>query len=105
MLPSKTAFLAFHAPFDKFEPVAIPDSEGAAFRFFSPNGDWIAFFRQGKLEKAPTSGGIPIVITEVPFFGGTWTPQDVIVAALPTYGLAKVSANGGSLQNVSMTTK
>ncbi len=96
----------FTRRFDKFEPVAIPDSEGAAFPFFSPNGEWIAFFRQGKLEKAPTSGGVPIVITEVPtFFGGTWTPQDVIVAALPTYGLATVSANGGSLQKVSMTTK
>ena len=45
------------------------------------------------------------MITELPFFGGTWTPQDVIVAALPTYGLATFSANGGSLQNVSMTTK
>jgi len=96
----------FTRRFDKFEPVAIPDSEGAAFPFFSPNGEWIAFFRQGKLEKAPTSGGVPVVITEVPtFFGGTWTPQDVIVAALPTYGLATVSANGGSLQKVSMTTK
>ncbi len=69
----------FTRRFDKFEPVAIPDSEGAAFPFFSPNGEWIAFFRQGKLEKAPTSGGVPIVITEVPtFFGGTWTPQDVL---------------------------
>jgi serine/threonine protein kinase len=96
----------FTRRFDRLEPVAIPDSEGAAFPFFSPNGEWIAFFRQGKLEKAPTSGGVPIVITEVPtFFGGTWTPQDVIVAALPTYGLATVSANGGSLQKVSMTTK
>jgi len=96
----------FTRRFDKFEAVAIPESEGASFPFFSPNGEWIAFFRQGKLEKAPTGGGIPIVITEVPtFFGGTWTPQDVIVAALPTYGLATVSANGGSLQKVSMNTK
>ena len=96
----------FTRRFDQFEPVAIPDSEGAAFPFFSPNGDWIAFFSQGKLKKAPTTGGVPIVITELPtFFGGTWTPQDVIVVALPTTGLATVSANGGSLQKVSIATK
>jgi len=96
----------FTRRFDQFEPLAIPDSEGAAFPFFSPNGDWIAFFSQGKLKKAPTNGGVPIVITELPtFFGGTWTPQDVIVVALPTTGLATVSANGGSLQRVSIATK
>jgi Tol biopolymer transport system component/tRNA A-37 threonylcarbamoyl transferase component Bud32 len=91
---------------DQFESVAIPDSEGAVFPFFSPNGEWIAFFNQGKLKKAPSIGGVPIVITEVPtFFGGTWTPQDVIVAAVPTFGLATVSANGGTLQKVPMNTK
>src|SRR5579864_7469076 len=91
---------------DQFDGVAIPDSEGATFPFFSPNGEWIAFFSQGKLKKAPSSGGVPIVICEVPtFFGGTWTPQDVIVVALPTYGLATVSANGGSLQKVSFANK
>jgi len=96
----------FARRFDQFEPVVIPDSEGASFPFFSPNGEWIAFFRQGKLEKAPASGGVPIVIAEVPtFFGATWTPQDVIVVAIPNYGLATVSANGGSLQKVSIATK
>src|SRR4029077_16875358 len=92
--------------FDQFELVAIPDSEGATFPFFSPNGDWIAFFSQGKLKKAHSNGGVPIVICEVPtFFGGTWTPQDVIVVAVPNYGLASVSASGGSLQKIPMATK
>ena len=46
------------------------------------------------------------MICEVPtFFGATWTPQDVIVVALPTYGLATVSANGGSLQKVLAATR
>jgi serine/threonine protein kinase len=91
---------------DQFDSVAIPDSEGTTFPFFSPNGDWIAFFSQGKLKKAPSNGGVPIVICEVPtFFGGTWTPQDVIVVAVPTYGLASVPASGGSLQKISMATK
>ena len=91
---------------DQVEPVAIADSGGASFPFFSPNGDWIAFFSQGKLKKAPASGGVPIVICEIPtFFGGTWTPQDTIVVAVPNYGFATVPASGGLLQRVSIATK
>src|SRR5579862_1070747 len=91
---------------DEFEAVAIPESEGAIFPFFSPKGDWIAFFSQGKLKKAPADGGQPVVICEIPsFFGGTWTPRDVIVVSVPNMGLATVPAAGGTLQNVPMTLK
>jgi eukaryotic-like serine/threonine-protein kinase len=91
---------------DHFEAVAIPESEGAIFPFFSPKGDWVAFFRQGKLQKAPTDGGVPQVICEIPsFFGGTWTPRDIIVVSVPNLGLATVPAAGGTLQKVPMTLK
>ena len=86
---------------DQFDSVEIPDSEGATFPFFSPNGDWIAFFSQGKLKKAPADGGIPVRICELPtFFGGTWTPQDIIVVAVPSFGLATIPATGGPLHKV-----
>jgi len=88
---------------DQFDSVAIPDSEGATFPFFSPNGDWVAYFSQQKLKKAPADGGLPLVICELPaFFGGTWTPRDIIVVAVPTYGLAMVPATGGAVQKVSI---
>jgi serine/threonine protein kinase/Tol biopolymer transport system component len=91
---------------DNFGFVGIPDSEGATFPFFSPNGDWVAFFSQGKLKKAPADGGNPELICELPtFFGGTWTPQDVIVIAVPSYGLATVPATGGTLKKVPLNTK
>jgi len=86
---------------DGFDPVTIPDSEGAWFPFFSPNGDWVGFFNQGKLKKAPADGGVPVVICEMTaFFGATWTPRDVIVASVPNFGLATVPASGGSLRKV-----
>jgi Tol biopolymer transport system component len=91
---------------DQFEFIAIPNSEGATFPFFSPNGDWIAYFSQGKLRKAPSDGGLPVVICDLPlFFGGTWTPEDIIVAAVPTYGLLTVPATGGTPQKVTLATK
>jgi serine/threonine protein kinase len=91
---------------DQFSSVEIPDSEGATFPFFSPNGNWVAFFSQGKLKKAPSDGGNPVLICELPtFFGGTWTPQDTIVVAVPNYGLATVAATGGPPQKVAIATK
>jgi eukaryotic-like serine/threonine-protein kinase len=91
---------------DKFESVAIPDSEGATFPFFSPKGDWVAFFSQGKLKKAPVSGGQPVVLSEITsFFGGAWTPQDILVVSVPNVGLATVPASGGPLQKISVASK
>lgn len=91
---------------DQLEPLAIPDSEGANFPFFSPNGDWVAFFNQGKLKKAPADGGLPVALCELPsFFGGTWTPRDVIVVSIPNLGMAAIPAVGGALQKVPVATK
>jgi Tol biopolymer transport system component len=90
---------------DQFESVAIPDSEGAIFPFFSPSGDWVAFFSQGKLKKAPVTGGQPVVLSEMTaFFGGTWTPRDSIVVSVPNFGLGTVPASGGPLQKISVAT-
>src|SRR5215472_4688827 len=87
---------------DQFDPVVIPESDGAWFPFFSPNGDWVAFFNHGKLQKAPSVGGLPVAICEMTsFFGGTWTPRDVIVVSVPNFGMATVPASGGTLQKVS----
>jgi Tol biopolymer transport system component len=88
---------------DQLDPVAIPDSEGANFPFFSPNGDWVVFFNQGKLKKAPSDGGQPIALCEMSsIFGGTWTPRDVIVVSIPNQGMATVPAGGGTLHKVSV---
>ena len=90
---------------DQLEPVTISDSEGANFPFFSPNGDWVAFFNQGKLKKAPSDGGLPVALCELPsFFGGTWTPRDDIVVSIPNFGMATVPAVGGAVHKVSVAT-
>jgi Tol biopolymer transport system component/predicted Ser/Thr protein kinase len=92
-------------PLDQFDSVAVPDSEGATFPFFSENGQWVAFFSQGKLKKAPVVGGSPVVVSEVPsFLGGTWTPEGQIIFALPGLGLASVSAAGGTPRSLLLAT-
>ncbi len=88
---------------DQLESIAIPDSESANFPFFSPSGDWVAFFNGGKLKKAPSDGGVPIALGEMSaIFGGVWTPRDVIVVSIPNQGMATVPAAGGALHKVSV---
>jgi Tol biopolymer transport system component/predicted Ser/Thr protein kinase len=89
---------------DDFNAVMIPQSEGAVYPFFSPEGEWVGFFSQGKLQKAPSSGGTPVLICDIPsFFGATWMQNGKIVFAAPGYGLASVPADGGAPQKLSFT--
>ena len=86
---------------DQTEPIAIPDSEGATFPFFSPNGDWVVFLSGGKLKKAPSDGGVPVALGEMhAIFGGVWTPRDVIVVSIPNEGMATIPAGGGVMHKV-----
>jgi len=73
--------------------------------FFSPDGQWIAFFSGAKLKKVPANGGVPLVICDVvsTAYGGTWGPDDTIVFATSDVdfaGLLRVSAAGGTPQRL-----
>jgi Tol biopolymer transport system component len=70
---------------------------GAVSPFFSPDGEWVGFFAEGKLKKAPVGGGTPITICDAPDgLGGSWSGNGTIVFAAATGGpLQQVSANGG----------
>ncbi len=75
----------------------LAGTEGARFPFFSPNGDWVAFFAGGKLLKIESAGGKPVVLCDAPAGrGGSWDEDGSIVASLnATGGLSRVSALGG----------
>jgi Tol biopolymer transport system component len=83
----------------------IPDSNGAASPFFSPDGQWVAFFADGKLKKAPVAGGVTSVITAAPTpRGGGWTDRNEIVFAPTFFGpLHIVSADGGTSRQLTQT--
>ena len=84
-------------PLNSLSAQELAGTENGALPFWSPDGQWIGFFAEGKLKKIPVSGGTAQVICDAPIGrGGTWNSQGVIVFA-PTIGgpLFKVSANGG----------
>ena len=83
---------------DEFEAQPLPGTEGAIGAFFSPDGQWVAYFAQGQLKKIAVSGGTPVTLSPVANpRGGTWGPDGTIIFA-PGFltGLSAVSAEGGA---------
>ncbi len=79
---------------------AIPGTEGAvATVFFSPDGESIGFFTEGKLKKTSLAGGSPITLCDAPQGSrtGDWFENTIVfTATLPSgQGLYRVSADGG----------
>ncbi|UCF68505.1 MAG: serine/threonine-protein kinase, partial [Acidobacteriota bacterium] len=82
---------------DSPEVSMVPETEGASSPFFSPDGQWVAFFAEGKLKKVSVQGGTPVDLCDAPSGrGGTWISEETIIfTPLYTSGLARVSASGG----------
>jgi serine/threonine-protein kinase len=84
------------SPFGPGLPFAAP--------FFSPDGQWIAFFTDGGLRKVGIAGGTPIAITSTAAtsgfsaassFGASWSRDNTILFGQPA-GIMRVSADGGT---------
>jgi Tol biopolymer transport system component len=73
-------------------------TEGATYPFWSPDSRYVAFFAGGKLKKIDISGGPALAIADVTnSFGGSWSPEGIILFAPGTNGpLLKVAASGGN---------
>ena len=75
---------------------AIPGTAGAGTPFFSPDGEWIAFFAEDKLKKVTRSGGAPIDVLDVPSrtFGATWGTDGNLLYACGDSALHRVRSDG-----------
>ena len=77
-------------------PQALVDTEGASNPFWSPDGEHIAFFADGRLKRTPATGGAVRMICESGNpAGGTWNRDDVIVFGQLDSPLLRVAAVGG----------
>ena len=77
---------------------SLEGTQGASYPFWSPDGNFIGFFADGKLKKADLSAGRVQVLCDAPNGrGGTWNRDGVIVFTSDSLiGLYRVSAMGGS---------
>ena len=87
---------------DNLDPKPVPGTEGAINPFFSPDGQSIAFFAQGKLKKIALTGGPAQTICDASNgVGGSWGSDGTIYFAPSNIGgLFKVPASGGTPQEV-----
>ena len=78
--------------------VPVPGTRGAMSPFFSPDGQWLGFFADGKLKKVATSGGAPINLCDAALpRGGTWGEGGTIAFSPGVAtGLWIISENGGA---------
>jgi len=78
---------------------SLAGTQGASYPFWSPDGQFIGFFADGKLKKVELSGGQPQVLCDAPNGrGGTWN-RDGVILFTPEgigVGLFRVSSSGGS---------
>ena len=83
---------------DSLQPVALGGTSGARDAFFSPDGDWIGFFADGKLKKIATRGGAVVTLADASNDrGGDWLDRDTIVFAQSgESALTRVAAAGGA---------
>ena len=83
-------------PMDDPDATLIRGTERANEAFFSPDGEWIAFFADRQLKKVSLRGGVPITLCEVSdnTAQGSWGPGDTIIFGNNNQ-LFRVSSNGG----------
>jgi len=85
------------------EPRVLAATEHAANPFFSPDGEWIAFFAGGKLKKISVEGGLIVALCDADSkgaMGGSWGDDGNIIASLGSR-LVRVPGNGGKPEPVS----
>ena len=79
----------------------LSGTEGAINPFFSPDGQWVGFFAEGKLRKISVHGGAAIPLCDIMGNerGGSWGQDGYIVVAPGSLsGLFRVPEGGGTPQ-------
>jgi Tol biopolymer transport system component len=83
----------------QLQATTLAGTEDGNSPFFSPDGEWIAFFADGKLKKISITGGAAITLCDAPNGrGGTWAEDGTIIfnpSTAPGVGLMLVSSAGG----------
>ena len=100
---SDDAVRLYRRPLGAARAEPMPGTNGASTPFFSPDGQWIAFFAGGELKKVPVAGGVPVSVARVPPNnpGGTWGRNGRIVyTKAPNGELWWVSEAGGDPQRL-----
>ena len=85
--------------FDQAGPVLLVGTEGVRYPFWSPKGQSLGFFAQGKLKRIELAGGLLTTLCDAPVgTGGAWSSTGIILFA-PEFngaGLYRIAETGGT---------
>jgi Tol biopolymer transport system component len=91
-------------PLDKLDAIELAGTEGAYFPFWSPDGNSLGFFANGKLWRVEGNGGSRVAICNAADGrGASWGRGDQIVFDGDASTLARVPAKGGTPVTVTKT--
>jgi serine/threonine-protein kinase len=84
------------------EDTVLSGTTGATQPFWSPDGEWIAFFASSKLKKVSVHGGAPLTLADATSArGGSWGSDDTIVFTPSTRtGLFRIASAGGEAMQI-----
>jgi serine/threonine-protein kinase len=92
----------FLRPLATLDTKPIAETEGAVAPFFSPDGQWVGFFADGKLKKVALNGGGAVTLAQAPHpAGGSWSSEGAVALqpmSAAVQGLQQVAQDGGVLQ-------
>ncbi len=108
--------LAFRAPgqdgkaqlatrlLDQQQTTLLAGTQGADDPFFSPDGQWIGFFAEGKMKKVSVRDSAVVTLCDATDGrGAAWGEDDNIIATLSSgtgAGLSRIPASGGMPQSI-----
>ncbi len=89
-------------PIDSPTAQQIPGTEDASYPFWSPQGDSVGFFANGKLKTVPVAGGTARTLASAPNArGGDWgTDGTILFIPEPNGPIYRVSDQGGPTSQV-----
>ncbi len=81
---------------------AVPETEGASYPFWSPDGGSLGFFADAKLKVIDLRGGSPRILADAPTGrGGSWSRDGVILFAPNiTSPIHRIPSEGGKAEPV-----
>jgi Tol biopolymer transport system component len=85
---------------DQLQATVLHGTEGARDHFFSPDGEGLGFFADGKLKKISVQGSAPVTLCDAATgHGGSWG-EDGNIVFVPTIrsGVFRVSSAGGAAE-------
>jgi serine/threonine-protein kinase len=82
---------------NSFDSTPLAGTERGYAPFFSPDGQWLGFFEDGRLKKVPVNGGPVLTLADAPApHGATWSRSTIIFSPNGVGPAVQVSDAGGT---------